>query len=532
MAPRYVVTKTVPADDQTETIAFLSDPSIFGVDKVDRVDTHISCVFLAGDRAYKLKRAVRFSYLDFSTAELRRAACESEIRLNRRTAPDVYLRVEAIRRGKDGKLRLGGDGTPVDFVVVMRRFDESSVLDNIARHGGLTGEMIQDLADAIAAFHESAERDASFGSPEWLTGVIESNDSNLRLVGRRALDPAAISRLTEQSVAEVKRVAALTEERRQSGKVRLCHGDLHLRNICLLDGTPTLFDCIEFDRALATIDVLYDLSFLLMDLRHRGFPQWASLAFNRYFDMTGETTGARLLPLFMSIHAAIRSHVGLASAARASGSTADEITGEAKAYLAEARSLLERPAPALLAVGGASGTGKSTLAYGVAPHTGGALGARVLRSDVIRKRLARRPPETRLPPEAYTPAASQKVYEAMIAEAAMLLKAGNAVILDAVFGKAGERDAARRLAGECGVPFRPVWLQAGNEIRHQRVATRSKDASDATPAILEAQLHQIETPADWPMIDVEGGRERSLAAAKAILLPAALDIEGEDAAPG
>ena len=518
MTPRYVVTKTVPADDQSETIAFLSDPSTFGVDRVDRVDTHISCVFLAGDRAYKLKRAIRFSYLDFSTAELRRAACESELRLNRRTAPDIYLCVEAIRRDKDGRVCFGGDGTPIDFVVVMRRFDESSVLDNIARHGGLTGEMIRDLADAIAAFHGSAERDASFGSPEWLTGVIESNDSNLRLAGGGTLTPAAISALAEESKAELKRVATLIEERRQDGKVRLCHGDLHLRNICLLDRRPTLFDCIEFDRALATVDVLYDLSFLLMDLHHRGLPQWVNLAFNRYFDMTGEAAGARLLPLFMSVHAAIRSHVSLASAARVSGPRADEIAGEAKAYLAQARSLLKRPAPVLLAIGGASGTGKSTVAYGVAPF--GALGARVLRSDVIRKRLAGKPPETRLPPEAYTPAASQKVYEAMIAEGAALLKAGEAVILDAVFGRAGERDVARRLASECGVPFRPLWLQAGSQTRRQRVETRGKDASDATPAILEAQLRQIETPADWPMIDVEEGRERSLAAAKAILLPA------------
>ena len=359
-----------------------------------------------------------------------------------------------------------------------------------------------------------------------------SNDSNLRLTRHGALDSAAISRLTEESTAEVQRAAMLIEERRQGGKVRLCHGDLHLRNICLLGRRPTLFDCIEFDRALATVDVLYDLSFLLMDLNHRGFPQWVNLAFNRYFDMTGETTGARLLPLFMSVHSAIRSHVGLASAARVGGSKADEIAGEANAYLEEARSLLERPAPALLAVGGASGTGKSTLAYGVAPHTGGALGARVLRSDVIRKRLAGRPPEARLPPEAYTPAASQKVYEAMIVEAAALLKAGQAVILDAVFGSLREREAARRLASECGAPFRPLWLQAGNEIRHQRVETRGKDASDATPAILEAQLRQIETPADWPTIDVEGGRGRSLAAARAFLLSAELDIEDQDAGPG
>ena len=522
----------MPADDQTDTIAFLSDPSTFGVDKVDRVDTHISRVFLAGDRAYKLKRAVHFSYLDFSTAELRRAACESELRLNRRTAPDIYLCVEAIRRDKDGRIRFGGNGMPVDHVVVMRRFDESSVLDNIARHGGLTRELIRDLADTIAAFHESAERDAFCGSPEWLAGVIQSNDSNLRLAGGQSLDPAAISSLTEASKAEVKRIARLIEERRQGGKVRRCHGDLHLRNICLLDRRPTLFDCIEFDPALATIDVLYDFSFLLMDLHHRGFPQWVNLAFNRYFDMTGETAGARLLPLFMSVHAAIRSHVSLASAPGIAGPGSDEIARDATAYLAQARTLLVRPAPVLLAIGGASGTGKSTLAYGVAPLTGGPLGARVLRSDVIRKRLAGKSPETRLPPESYTPAASQKVYEAMIAEAGALLRAGQAVILDAVLGKADERDAARRLAGECGVPFRPLWLQAGNDIRRRRVETRGQDASDATPAILEAQLRQIETPIDWPTIDVGEDRESSLAAAKAFLLPTGTDLGGPSAGNG
>jgi len=522
----------VPADDQTATIAFLSDPSTFGVDKVDRVDTHISCVFLAGDRAYKLKRAVRFSYLDFSTADLRRAACESELTLNRRTAPDIYLCVEAIRREEDGRVRFGGNGRPVDFVVVMRRFDESSVLDNVARHGRLTREIIRDVADAIAAFHELAERDASGGSPEWLTGVIEGNDSNMRLAGGQTLDPAAISALTEESKVEVKRMARLIEERRQGGKVRRCHGDLHLRNICLLDHRPTLFDCIEFDPALATVDVLYDLSFLLMDLHHRGFPQWVNLAFNRYFDIAGETAGARLLPFFMSVHAAIRSHVSMASAPRVGSARADEIARGATAYLAEARQLLARPAPALLAVGGASGTGKSTLAYGAAPLTGGALGARVLRSDVIRKRLAGKPPETRLSPESYTPAASQKVYEAMIAEAAALLRAGHAVILDAVFGKADERDAARRLAGECGVPFRPLWLQAGNDIRRRRVETRGQDASDATPTILEAQLSQIENPTDWPTIDVGEGREHSLAAAKTYLLPAGFDLGSQDADNG
>jgi uncharacterized protein len=508
------------AADQQATLAFLADPATFAVDKVERIDTHISSVFLAGERAYKLKRAVRFSYLDFSTIERRRAACENELRLNRRTAPGIYLSVEPICRDPAGALRLGNGGEPVDYVVVMRRFSQESLLDNIARYGGLTRDMIQDLADEIAFFHESAERDAAFGSPKWFGEVIEGNERNLRLAGKHRLDEAEISRLTRESDAAVARLAAAIEGRRREGKVRLCHGDLHLRNICLLDGRPTLFDCIEFDRALACIDVLYDLSFLLMDLRHRGFPQWANLAFNRYFDVTGEAAGAQLLPLFMSLHAAIRSHVGLASPAASAGPGAERAVGECQAYLAEALAMLAEPKPALFAIGGASGTGKSTIGYGIAPLTSGALGARVLRSDVIRKRLAGVAPEMRLPPASYTPAASQQVYDAMLGEAAVLLKAGQSVILDGVFGKPAGREAAAALARVCGVPFTAAWLEAGADIRRQRVEGRARDASDATSAILDTQLRGIERPTNWTIIDVAGSAQQNLAAARKVLLPA------------
>src|SRR5262249_40054421 len=199
-------------------------------------------------------------------------------------------------------------------------------------------------------------------------GVIEGNEQNMRLVGEGQLDPVAIARLAADSLAKVEAFSVLIEQRRRDGKVRLCHGDLHLRNICQLGDRPTLFDCVEFDRTLACIDVLYDLSFLLMDLRHRGFPGWATLVFNRYFDMTGEGVGAQLLPLFMSVHAGIRCHVALAS----SKALARSAVTDSRAYLSEALAMLEMPAPALLAVGGASGTGKSTLAYAAAPFTGGA----------------------------------------------------------------------------------------------------------------------------------------------------------------
>src|SRR5262249_34230730 len=168
-------------EDQASVIAFLSDPATYGADKVERIDTHISCVFLAGDCAYKLKRAVRFSYLGFSTLERRPTPFVNELRLNRRTAPDLYLKVEPVSGGSDGKLRFGAPGEPLDYVVVMRRFCQDALLDNLARGGGLTRDMMQDLADAVAAFHAAAEKDRTCASPAWLGGVIEGNGQNMRL---------------------------------------------------------------------------------------------------------------------------------------------------------------------------------------------------------------------------------------------------------------------------------------------------------------------------------------------------------------
>jgi len=494
-------------EDQGEVLAFLSDPATYGVQAggVERIDTHISAVFLAGGFAYKLKRAVKFSYLDYSTRALRLAASAAELALNRRTAPQLYLETREIRRRPDGRLTFGGEGAAVDTVVVMRRFDQAALFDRLAARGALDSGLMRNLADGIAAFHRQAEIDKGFGGYPGLSAVLEGNAANLALFAPALFEPAAAVELDRRSRELLDRLRRLVEDRRLSGKVRLCHGDLHLRNICLVDGQPLLFDCIEFSRAIACVDVLYDLSFLLMDLLHRGLAGLASVVFNRYADREAEVEGVAALPLFQSIHAGIRAHV--TAAARESQSDEArkrEMAEEAGSYLTLARRLLDPVTPKLLAVGGRSGSGKSTLAAALAPGIGAPPGARLLRSDVLRKRLMGVAPESRLPVEAYAPDVSARVYRLLADEASRLLKVGTTVILDAVFDRPQDRQWAAALAKTAGVPFTGLWLDAPAEFLESRLRARMHDASDATVEVLRKQLARNPGPIEWHRLDARG----------------------------
>src|SRR5690606_3245969 len=248
---------------QDDVIAFLADPVTHGsdIDRVERIETHGAIVFLAGDRALKIKRAVRYPYLDFSTLERRRAACEAELRVNRRTAPTLYLAVTPVVRRADGALALGGEGEPVEWVVVMRRFDQEALLDRMVERGALTRELTLALADRVAAFHDAAERapaDAPWGGAAAFRATLMETLDELSEQEVGGFDPARLAVLGAGAMAALERVAALLDRRKAEGHVRHCHGDLHLRNICLLDGEPTLFDAIEFNDALAWIDPLDD----------------------------------------------------------------------------------------------------------------------------------------------------------------------------------------------------------------------------------------------------------------------------------
>src|SRR6201993_4356368 len=398
------------ADDQRDIIEFLSTPSSYGttVERVDVIETHASLVFLAGDRAYKLKRAVKYPYLDFSSVERRRVACEAEFTLNCRTAPKLYLEVRALGRLSDGRVGFAKDRPAIDWLVVMRRFEQTLLFDALAQGGRLSAPLMNELAGQIADFHVMAEPRLDYGGAPALAPIVETNHRCLTEATNAGFDPGRIEEIRERSLLRLAAVGALLDRRRAAGKVRRCHGDLHLRNVCLFEGKPTLFDCLEFSDELACVDVLYHLAFLLMDLDRRGLTALSNLVLNRYLDLTGEDDGLAAMPLFLSSRAAIRAHVTAAALERAAEpKLRPQMAAEARSYLELAAQFLRPRSCRLVAIGGLSGTGKSTLAAALAPS----LGARVLRSDVIRKRLFAVAPETRLPPTAYTSQVSRRVYQ-------------------------------------------------------------------------------------------------------------------------
>jgi len=513
----------VPAKDpQDEVIRLLSDPKVHGVEAVERVETHVSEVFLAGDRALKLKRAVVFPYLDFSTVDKRRAACEAEARINRRTAPSLYKGVVAVTREPDSRLALGGTGTPVDWLVDMRRFDQDTLFDRMARKDALRRPMMEDLADAIAGFHRNAEVRTDFGGRDGVAMILDSNARCFAQSGAGVFAAGDTELLTRQSRAALAAVGDVLDRRRAVGRVRLCHGDLHLRNICLVDGRPTLFDGIEFSEAFAAIDVLYDLAFLLMDLDHRGLRRLASIVFNRYLDVSGDAApdvgGLRVIALFLSMRAVIRAHVDAAQAQSLSDTgKAEARAEEARDYLTRALDYLKPVPPRLLAVGGLSGSGKSRLARELAPHLGAAPGARVVRSDAIRKRLAGAALTARLGDDGYGAEMTARTYRAMREETAAALAAGHSAIADAVFARPDERRAIAEVAAEAGVPFNGLWLESPRAVMAKRLAERRRNVSDADARVLEMQLAYDLGAIDWRRIDSSGTREDTLKSALAAL---------------
>jgi aminoglycoside phosphotransferase family enzyme/predicted kinase len=491
-------------EDQTEVVRMMASPSTHDGANVERIDTHSAIVFLARQRAYKLKRAVRFDYLDFSTSERRRDMCEAEVRLNRRTAPALYRGVLAVTRERDGALALAGAGVPIDWVVDMNRFNQELLFDRLAAAGRLDLELMPALAAAIAEFHAAAEHRTDHGGTPGMAWVIEGNSAGFAEYGANVLEPSVCRRLTEGARAELDSHGALLEERRVAGFVRQCHGDLHLRNIVLLDDRPTLFDGVEFNDEIACTDVLCDLAFLLMDLWRRGLPRHANAVWNRYLADTGDLHGLSLLPLFLSCRAAVRAKTSatagrLQDDARRRG----ELQELAREYLAMAGGMLHPPRPSLIAIGGFSGTGKSTLALGLAPSVGAVPGAVVVRSDEIRKRLLGLSPLDRLGPEGYSSEVSERVYATVAERARVAVREGHSAIVDAVYARAGDRQAIERVATDMSVPFVGIWLEAPESTLIARVEQRRADASDADAAVIRSQQQQERGVMTWHRVEAD-----------------------------
>lgn len=495
-------------DHQNATVVFLSDPASYGlVGHVERIETHISIVFLVGPHAYKLKKALKLPYVDFSTAEIREEACRQELALNAKTAPRLYNGVRRITRAGDGRLEWDGSGELLDAVVEMARFGQEQLLDRMALSGGLTPQLMTATARMIAGFHQVLAPIPTKDGAANIAGVLEINDAGFHTSG--VFSSSEVSALGKVFRTCLARHASLLDDRARAGKIRRCHGDLHLRNICLLDGHPVLFDCIEFNAQIATIDVLYDLAFLLMDLWHRGFADLANLTMNRYLDAANEEDGFCLLPFFMAVRAAVRAHV-TATQAEEPGQDRPRLSAEACRYFDLALDLLREETPRLVAIGGLSGSGKSTVADHLAPRFGPPPGARIMESDRIRKAMHGVTAETHLPPASYRPEVSASVYDDMAQRTALILKQGGYVVADAVFDdparRQGIEQAAGAPAGFCG-----IWLDAEPALLRQRVGARRDGASDADVVVLSRQLDRRPGDVGWHRVDASLAPDRLIA---------------------
>lgn len=496
------MTVSMTADRTQEWVfAFLTDPATHP--HVHRIDTHAASVFLEGDRALKIKRAVRLPYLDYSTLEKRKAACDEEIRINRQFAPQIYRRVVPITRGADGSLVVDGDGAPVEFAIEMARFDECQTIDHLAEAGALDPALVDAIADAVAAAHAVAP---PAPVAPWIESIFSIIEGNARALHDAGYFPAGqINHLREASLLAFARIRGLLELRGQQGQVRRCHGDLHLANIVLIEGKPVLFDAIEFDPKIASVDMLYDLAFPVMDFIHSGRYAAANALLNRYLGVAGGETpdGLAALPLFMSLRSAIRAHVLLARLDRGDEEKTAVIQS-AQSYFELARRLIHPPAPTLVSVGGLSGTGKSVLARALAPDIAPLPGAIVLRSDVLRKQLFKVKDADRLPESAYRPEITEQVYEILLQRALRILAQGHSVVVDAVFAHEAERTAIKDVARGLNVRFVGFFLVADLAIRISRVEHRRRDASDATPEIVGLQEHYDVGAIDWIVVDASG----------------------------
>jgi aminoglycoside phosphotransferase family enzyme/predicted kinase len=497
------------ADSQVQerVFAFLVDPAIHP--HVRRIDTHAASVFLEGKRALKIKRAIRFPYLDYSTLAKRKAACDEEIKINRQFAPQIYHRVIPITQNSQGLLSIDGEGTSIEFAIEMSRFDESQTLDHLAEAGPPDSDLVDAIADAIAASHLVAPLMPATPWIDSIPGIIDGNSTAFRAAA--CFSVRDIDELGRASHRAFRRVRELLKRRGNAGYMRRCHGDLHLANIVLIGGKPVLFDAIEFDPTIASTDILYDLAFPLMDFIKYDRHSAANGLLNRYLSRTpNENLDAlKALPLFMSLRAAIRANVWLA---RLGPACRDEaaIRQSARSYFDLALRLIQPPAPVLVAIGGLSGTGKSVLARALAPDVKPEPGAVVARSDVLRKQLFHVNETARLPESAYQPQVTGQIYEELGRRAIRILSQSHSVVADAVFARETERTAIRDAARKLDVRFIGLFLTADLATRSKRVGNRSRDASDATPEIAELQEKYDIGAVDWTIVDASGTPEQTL----------------------
>lgn len=465
------------------------------------IETHISDVFLTGDFAYKIKRPLKYDFLDFSTLEQRRIACERELALNRRFAPAIYLEVVAITRDGD-RLQIGGTGEVVEYAVKMKQFDNRQLFSELLKSNQLQPEQIVGLTKEVVRFHRQAELRPGAWGFEVVKRLVTENIDAIAEFGQEQGSKEKAVLLRALCDLALERHYELISERSQT-KVRALHGDLHLRNVVMIDGQPTMFDGIEFNDEYSNIDPWADIGFLIMDLNSAGRRDLATYALNSYLDQTDDYAGLELLPLYMSYRAAVRAKVaGLR--ARSSGESA-AVNPEFLRYRELALKLIDPANCHVICVGGFSGTGKSTLAAGLAP----VLGAIHLRTDVVRRHVFGLAEGQSAPKEIYSDQNINLVYDEVLKRARHAAAAGFPVVIDAVFGDRQQREDAEGIVkafekDRQKIAFTGIWCEVPREVAIERIRKRSatrQDPSEATEAVLDLQLARGAGEMAWRRLD-------------------------------
>jgi aminoglycoside phosphotransferase family enzyme/predicted kinase len=453
------------------------------VERVELLETHISWVLLTGRYAYKLKKPLDLGFLDFSTLERRRQACETELRLNRRTAPELYLEVVPVTGTPDEPV-MGGSGTVIEYAVKMREFPQAALLDRVAARGELRREQLDELAVTVARFHAEVERasaQSEFGTPEAVIAPARQNFTQLRPFATGAEDAAALARLAVWTDRESARCRQVFNVRRREGFVRECHGDLHLRNLVLLDGRIVPFDCLEFNARLRWIDVAAEVAFVVMDLIDHGLAAYAWRFLDAYLAETGDYSALAVLRFYLVYRAMVRAKIACLRARQLPRGDPRRRHADTEFHgylrLAEAFAALDRRA--LIVTRGLSGSGKSVFAGLLTEE----IGAIRLRSDVERKRLhglgAREGSGAGVGEGIYGPEATRRTY-------ARLLEAARATFL-----ARADRDAFRALARRLGVPFAIAACEAPELVLRERIAARGRAGRDVSEATLDVLARQL-----------------------------------------
>ncbi|MBS1188856.1 MAG: aminoglycoside phosphotransferase [Rhodocyclaceae bacterium] len=494
------MSSTDPLAEQRRLVQALLDPARYPhpVAAVSLIETHISFLLLTGRYAYKIKKAVDLGFVDYLGLERRRHFCHEELRLNRRLAPELYLEVAAIG-GAPEDPRWDAGGEAIEYAVKMAQFPQADLLDQVLARGGLTPSHVDALAARVAAFHRaapSATPSDEYGSPAAVWSPAEANFAHLQRLGAAARWPR-LADLEAWSRAEYQRLGPTLAQRRAAGFVRECHGDLHLGNMVLLDGTPAVFDCIEFNPSLRWIDVANDLAFLAMDLSERGRPDYAWRLLNDWLEELGDYAGLPLLRFYQVYRALVRAKVACIRAADPALPAPERQAALAAAdgYVDYALSIIAPRPGALVITHGLSGSGKSTAARAVAESLGGVR----LRSDVERKRLHGLGSLARsgsgIADGLYGDGATAATYARLAELAGAINAAGYPAVIDAACLRRWQRQRFQDLARTRGIPLVIIDCRAPESVLLERLAARDRrgdDASEATPAVLAEQLAQAE----------------------------------------